>query len=135
MTQAATLKKNARNHVADLRAVSRLAIEATQGVTELVEVVHQRIASGPALLGSPLAPLARAINGLVYGSIRRVTRVVGASIDLALAALGPVLGESAPGPEREAVLAALNGVLGDYLQATENPLSDWKIALRETSAM
>jgi hypothetical protein len=26
-------------------------------------------------------------------------------------------------PEREAVLAALNGVLGDYLVATDNPLA------------
>ncbi len=33
------------------------------------------------------------------------------------------LGDSAPGPERDAVLAALNGVLGDYLTETGNPLA------------
>jgi pimeloyl-ACP methyl ester carboxylesterase len=48
---------------------------------------------------------------------------VGAGIDVALAQLSPVLRESAPGPRREAVLAALNGVLGDYLSETGNPLA------------
>jgi pimeloyl-ACP methyl ester carboxylesterase len=48
---------------------------------------------------------------------------VGASLDLALAQLAPLIGESAPGREREAVLAALNGVLGDYLTETGNPLA------------
>jgi hypothetical protein len=34
-----------------------------------------------------------------------------------------VLGERHLSPEREAVLAALNGVMGDYLAATDNPLA------------
>jgi pimeloyl-ACP methyl ester carboxylesterase len=34
-----------------------------------------------------------------------------------------VLGETTPGPEREAILAALNGLLGDYLAKTHNPLA------------
>jgi len=35
-----------RNHVEDLRGASRLAVEATRGVTDLVEAVHRKIASG-----------------------------------------------------------------------------------------
>src|SRR5712664_2712651 len=112
-----------RNHVEDLRGASRLAVEATRGVTDLVEAVHRRIASGPGLLANPLEGPIRAISGLVYESVRRVTDLVGTGIDLALAHLSPLLGESVPGPEREAVLAALNGVLGDYLLATANPLA------------
>ena len=112
-----------RNHVEDLRGASRLAVEATTGVTDLVEAVHRKIASGPGLLKNPLEAPVRAISGLVYGSVRRVTDLVGTGIDLALAHLSPLLGESMPGPEREAVLAALNGVLGDYLLATANPLA------------
>ena len=112
-----------RKHADDLRAVSRLAIDATTRVTEVVEEMHTTIASGPTLLGSPLSRPARLINGVVYGSIRGVTRLVGATIEKALEPLAPFLGESAPGPEREALVAALNGVLGDYLLETKSPLA------------
>lgn len=112
-----------RSHLDDLRAASRLAVEATRGVIGLVEEMHRTIASGPALLGKPLEKPATALTGLVYGHIKNVTDVVGAGIDGALGLLAPLLGESVPGPERELVLAALNGVLGDYLAESKNPLA------------
>jgi pimeloyl-ACP methyl ester carboxylesterase len=115
--------KKTRKHADDLRGASRLAVDATTRVTEVVEAMHTTIAGGPAVLGKPLSGAARLINGLVYGSIRGVTRLVGTSIEAVVAQLAPFLGESAPGPQREAVLAALNGVLGDYLAETENPLA------------
>ncbi len=117
------MTKKTRSHVADLRGASRLAVEATHGVTDLVEAMHRNVAGGPDLLGRPLEGPARLFTRLVYGSIRGVTQVVGASIDLALAQLAPLLGESVPGPERETILAVLNGVLGDYLSETGNPLA------------
>jgi pimeloyl-ACP methyl ester carboxylesterase len=119
--------KKTRKHADDLRGASRLAVEATTRVTEVVEAMHTTIAGGPAVLGKPLSGPVRLINGLVYGHIRGVTRLVGKGIELALAPLAPLLGESTPGPEREAVLAVLNGVLGDYLAETGNPLA---IAMR-----
>ena len=79
--------------------------------------MQRTIASGPDLLGRPLEGPASVLTGLVYGSIRGVTQIVGAGLDAALAQLAPLLGESVPGTERAAVLAALNGVLGDYLLA------------------
>ena len=115
--------KKTRKHGDDLRGASRLAVDATTRVTDVVEAMHTTIAGGPALLGKPLSRPVRLLNGLVYGSIRGVTRLVGTSIEAALAQLAPLLGESAPGPQREAVLAVLNGVLGDYLAETENPLA------------
>ena len=117
------MTKKTRNHVDDLRGASQLAVEATERVTEIVQAMHTTIAGGPAVLGKPLSGPARLVNGLVYGSIRGVTRLVGTSIELALAPLAPLLGESAPGPERELALAVLNGVIGDYLHETENPLA------------
>ena len=115
--------KTTRNHLDDLRGASRLAIEATRSVTNLVEAMHLTIGGGPAVLGRPLERPTRALTGLVYGSIRGVTSLVGVGIDRALAQLAPLVRDGAAGPEREAVLAVLNGVLGDYLTATGNPLA------------
>ncbi len=112
-----------RRHADDLRGATRLAVEATRGITDLVEAMHNRIGAGPDLLGRPLAAPVRFVNGLVYGSVRGVTGLVGAGIDLALAELAPLLGESLPGVERDAIVAVLNGVLGDYLRETKNPLA------------
>jgi len=119
--------KTARTPVDDLRSATRLAVEATRGVTDLVEAMHHNIAGGPSILGRPLEGPTRLLTGPVYGSIRGVTRLVGAGLDVALAQLArllaPLLAEGAPGLEREAVVAALNGVLGDYLVQIGNPLA------------
>lgn len=121
------MTKKPRNNLSDLRGVGRLAIEATRSVTDLVQAMHQNIGSGPDVLGRPLETPTRLVTGVVYGSIRGVTQLVGASIDVALAQLEPLLlpllDDAAPGPEREALLSALNGVLGDYLSETNNPLA------------
>jgi hypothetical protein len=115
--------KRARNPIDDLRGASQLAIDATRGVTGLVEAMHTTIASGPAILGRPLAAPAELANRLVYGSIRGVTQLVGGTLDLALALVAPLLGKTTPAPEREAALAAINGVLGDHLRETHNSLA------------
>jgi hypothetical protein len=117
------MTKRTRNHVGDLRGASRLAVEATKGVVDLVEAMHNKIAGGPDILGRPLEQVARVFTAPVYGSIRAVTKLVGATLDVALEQLEPLLGEATPGPEREAVLAAFNGVFGDYLAETGNSLA------------
>ena len=105
-----------------LRGASRLAADATLGLADLVEAVHQRVASRP---GAPNSGRTGGITGLVYKSIRGVTRLVGGSLDALLAALAPLLGPGAQIEKRErlALVAALNGVLGDHLAATANPLA------------
>ena len=111
----------------DLRGAARLATDATAGLTDLVEAVHERIARLPGL--GPRAQDGRTggISGLVYKTIRGATRVVGGSIDALLALLAPALAppatDVAPNAEREALVAALNGVLGDYLATSANPLA------------
>lgn len=101
------------------RGAGRLAVEATLGVLELVETLHRTIASGPAVLGRPLERPASLVTGAVYGTIRGVTRLVGDGVDAALAQLEPLLGEG----QSPALVAALNGVLGDSLHDTHNPLA------------
>ena len=119
----------AASHARALRGAAKLATEATTGLTDLVEAVHARIASVPGLPG-PADGRTRGITGLVYKTIRGVTRAVGGSVDTLLAVLAPALAPrpgaeptGLPSPEREAILAALNGVLGDHLAKTANPLA------------
>jgi hypothetical protein len=112
-----------KHHLSDLRGASRLAIDATKGLTELVEAMHQSIVRIPGASGAPTSGRTRGIAGLVYRTIRGATGLVGGGIDAVLARLAPMFDEATPSPGREAVLAALNGVLGDYLAATGNPLA------------
>lgn len=109
--------------VSDLRGASQLACDATLGVTDLVEQMHGTILRLPMPLGpmrvAPNAGLAR----LVYGSIRGTTRLVDRIIDTVTR---PLMGDGTladDAPERQAVLAVLNGIMGDHLERTGNPLA------------
>jgi hypothetical protein len=112
--------------ILDLRGASRLAIEATNAVADVVEAMHHGIAAGPAVLGRPLERPVRLVTRPVFGSIRGVTRLVGTAIDVALAGLAPLVAPLLREREpwgREALVAALNGVLGDHLAESRNPLA------------
>ena len=85
--------------------------------------MHERIARTVGLGASGRDGRIGGISGVVYKTIRGVTRVVGGSIDSLLALLARALPVDDHGPERETVVAALNGVLGDYLAMTGNPLA------------
>lgn len=117
-----TSSSNKPSKGADLRGAARLATDATAGLTNLVEAMHERIARLPGS-GGPLDGRTGGISGLVYKTIRGVTRVAGGSIEALLGLLAPALGHYEEGRERDAIVAALNGVLGDYLVATGNPLA------------
>jgi hypothetical protein len=110
-------------HPSDLRGFARLATQATAGLADLVEAMHHTIARPAGRGRTQAAGRTRGITGLVYKSVRGITRLVGGGVDALLGQLRPTLAGRASSPEREAVLAALNGVLGDYLVATENPLA------------
>ena len=127
MTSPLRTPRLPRLHAADLRGAARLATDATAGLADLVEAMHERIVRLPGFGAQALDGRTGGITGLVYKTIRGVTRVVGGSIDTLLSLLGPALAptatDAAPSVEREAVVAALNGVLGDYLAASANPLA------------
>jgi pimeloyl-ACP methyl ester carboxylesterase len=112
----------ARNSASDIRGLSRLAIDATTGVTGVVEAMHRNLSFAARLVGGPEGRT-RGITGLVYQSIRGTASLVGVGIDAALAPLVPFLGEQASSPKREAAVAVLNGVVGDHLARTRNPLA------------
>ena len=119
------MTRKAHLQPADLRGYSRLAIDATIGLTRLVETMHHNILRTPGPLGKHTQEPTGGITGLVYRSIQGTTRLVGGGIDALLGQLTPLLAKkpAASSARREAVLAALNGVLGDHLAASHNPLA------------
>jgi pimeloyl-ACP methyl ester carboxylesterase len=125
-------KKSIRS--ADLRGAARLATGATTGLVDLVEAMHARIARGP---GNADRDATRGITRGVYKTVRGLARIVGSSVDSLLGLLAPTsaLEVPAPRPEREALVAVLNGVLGDHLQATANPLATTMAFRREGRAL
>lgn len=110
----------------DLRGLARLAGDATVGVTDLVEQMHATIAGLALPIGRPHPRRTTGITGFVYATTRGVTRLVMRGLDAALQLLEPPEAAAAgrgSSPEREAVLAAINGILGDHLEADGNPLA------------
>jgi pimeloyl-ACP methyl ester carboxylesterase len=115
--------KKLRVHAADLRGVNQLTIAGIAGVVDLVEAMHHQIASVPRMIAKPKRDRTTGVTRLVYRSIHGVIGLAGHGLDRLLARLTPLLGERSTWPGREALLAALNGVLGDYLAASDNPLA------------
>ena len=110
-------------HASDLLGFSRLAAAATAEVADLVEAMYSSIAETPGILDRPTPGRTSGTAGLVYETVRAVNRWAGGGIHAILARLISLPGERPLSPEREAVLAALNGVMGDYLAASDNPLA------------
>jgi hypothetical protein len=102
-----------------LRGWGRLAVDGTVGLTDVVEAMHSEIATPFPL--RPRSARTRGITGFVYRSIRFTTRSVGMVLDAALEH-GAAAEQGAAG-RAEAALAVVNGVAGDYLAATSNPLA------------
>jgi pimeloyl-ACP methyl ester carboxylesterase len=101
-------------------AATRLAFDAVEGLTRVVEGMHANIAAGAPPLGRGTDGRTRGVTRLVYTSIRVVNAGARAALDRGLA-LVPADGREPDA--RSAALAALNGVVGDHLAATRNPLA------------
>lgn len=106
-----------------MQGSSRLIIEAVVGVTDIVEAMHRNIAGLAPIVGRSRQGGTRGITGLVYRSVRGIARTVGGALDIGLGQLASRLALPRATRRGDAVLAALNGVLGDHLAATGNPLA------------
>ena len=117
------MTKTSPIHPSDVLGYSRLAVEATAALAAVVESMHLNIARKPPILAPYQTGPTRGITGVVYQSIRAVTALTGTGIEAILSPLVPLLGARRSPPGREAALAAMNGVMGDHLAATRNPLA------------
>lgn len=126
MTTPASKNPFKHVHISDIRGMARLATQATAGVTHIVEGVHRSVWDAAGLARHEEPGRTGGVTGLVYRSVHGVTHVVGKSVDVALAGLHPLVeaieGAKPETDRRAAALAALNGVIGDHLISSKNPL-------------
>lgn len=107
----------------DLQGLTQLITDSTIGIVDLVEAMHKRVVHPPFLPSTPIQHLITRIAGVTYKSIRWSSRLIGGGIEKFLEQLTPLLGEMETTDKREAIYSALNGVVGDYLEEKENPLT------------
>ncbi len=113
---------NKKQPDSQLQGITRLVVDATLEVTDLVEAMHRRIVHPPLLPSTPVQHLITDIAGMAYKNIRWSTKFIGKGADMALGKLSSVLGTSKTKDERQVTRALLNGLIGDYLVKTDNPL-------------
>ena len=120
-------KSSGHWRASDLRAVAQLATQATTAVAHIAEGVHQSVWASMGVPGGKDAGQTRGITRFVYQAVRGITQRLGDGAQTVLDKLAPLLEsteQAAPGsPQREAVLAALNGVMGDRLRLDGSPLA------------
>jgi pimeloyl-ACP methyl ester carboxylesterase len=115
---------NSAPHIGDdLRGLGRLAVDAVTGVAHIAEGLHRNISGRASIVGASRQGPTKGITGLVYSSVRGVSRLVGHGLDAALTAATPLLAQTRSPPIRDAAVAALNGVFGDHLERRANPLA------------
>lgn len=105
------------------QGVARLTIDAVLAITDIVESVHHRISPLSSLTSKNDKEKVSGISGLVYQNIRNVTEQIGDSIDAPLASISKTMDTASDSASKQALQAALNGVLGDHLVRSGNPLA------------
>ncbi|MBK6651581.1 MAG: alpha/beta hydrolase [Betaproteobacteria bacterium] len=107
----------------DWHGLTRLGFDAALGITHLVENMHETISARAGVLGAQRTQPTRGITGLVYRAVRGGTRVAGQGVGALTGLLARLPNTRTSTPERETMLAVLNGVFGDHLAETGNPLA------------
>jgi pimeloyl-ACP methyl ester carboxylesterase len=103
--------------------MARLGFDTTIGITNVVEHIHHAIGDRVVPFANPIVGCVRRVTEAVYYTIRGTTWLAAEGVDAALRVVEPATRSSRVSPEREAALAAINGVWGDHLQASANPLA------------
>ena len=107
----------------DVVGVGRLAFDAVIGLTDVVESMHGTISRRPFPVGTIADTRTRGITRRVYQSIRLITRLLERGLKTTQSLFTLPAGGPSSSPRREMLLSVLNGVVGDHLAATDNPLA------------
>lgn len=116
------MSKKSRINLSELRGLTSLVTDATVSVTDLAEDLNRRIIYGASFPPNPIQHLISGIAGLAYSNVRFGTKLIGGGIEKTLSFIN--LGDNIglPFKKKETIQAIINGVVGDYLQETDNPL-------------
>jgi hypothetical protein len=116
-----------------LAGYGSLGADAVVGVARVVEDVHGTITGLAGVFERAPPRSTGGLTGLVYRSVRGVAGLVGRGVDFALSLPtgGAASDDAGAGPE--AVQAAINGVVGDHLARSGNPLAI-RMGLRQGGA-
>lgn len=101
----------------DLAGASRIAGDSMSLLTSLIESVHA--SADPTARGSHI----RDLTAFVYAAVRSTGARVAETSAALFEALAPQITEVESSRQRDAFLSAINGVLGDRLAETSNPLA------------
>lgn len=106
----------------ELQGLTHLIVDATIGVTDIVEAMHRQVVHPPFLPSTGIQKLITSIAGITFKIIKWNTKFVGKSISTLLNQLNPLVGKIKDSDKKEVILSVLNGVIGDKLEEKNNPL-------------
>ena len=111
-------------HLSDIRELAQLLTLALPAAVQITEAVHQAVLSGMGAKGREKGKTA-GITGLVYKGVHKAADGLGSGINKLLTHLPatPPLHHIPETPKRAAIIATLNGVMGDRLVASQNALA------------
>jgi pimeloyl-ACP methyl ester carboxylesterase len=117
------MRSNLPVNTSSVRGLTRLALDAATQVTDIVESMHLNISHALLPWDKPAQGRTRGITGLVYWSIRNMFGGVREGLDQALSLVESEAEPLSATSKHEAFRAALNGVVGDHLAESGNPLA------------
>ncbi|MEH8198268.1 alpha/beta hydrolase [Aeromonas allosaccharophila] len=111
-------------HISDIRELAQLLTLALPAAVEITEAVHQAVLSGMGIKGRDEGKTS-GITGLVYKGVHGAANTLGSGINglLTRLPLTPPLHHIPETPKRAALIATLNGVMGDALVESHNALA------------
>ncbi|WP_421261327.1 esterase/lipase family protein [Aeromonas jandaei] len=122
MTDAAD-KSPSSWQLSDIRELAQLLTQALPATVQITEAVHQAVLGGMGIKGREKGKTA-GLTGLIYKGVHGAANSLGSGINDLLARLPlPTQPSVAETPKRAALLATLNGVLGDKLVEQQNTLA------------
>lgn len=111
-------------HISDIRELAQLLTLALPAAVEITEAVHQAVLSGMGIKGRDEGKTS-GITGLVYKGVHGAANTLGSGINGLLTRLPPTppLHHIPETPKRAALIATLNGVMGNALVESHNALA------------
>lgn len=111
-----------------LEGLAQLATSGITGITDIVQTVHREILLKPFGLSREQTRIVwnKGISRRIYGVTQHIMRQYGKGLAISLRELNsrfPVLHNKPLSPAMHFMVGAINGVLGDYMLRTHNPMA------------